>query len=253
MADSPLLEGNEATPQLPADVWFYMLRYICSAKELAIIAQTCRMLRELTQKASEHRVRRLLVDRQWLPVAVEHVLLNGHLVQSTDSEAPMSWCLHLWELIEQRRHTPSMAAGSYFSLIAADNEKANGRLQAVGAGSLGQLGNGVREDASDPQAVSLQHGVSVRHVSAGAAHNAIVAEDGRVFTFGDGRYHQLGHGNVRTLPVPARVQGLPECVETACGSRHTVYLTKTGLNTRAKTDLMLQQAKCMCQALAKGS
>ena len=64
----------------------------------------------------------------------------------------------------------------------------------------------------------------------GAEHSAITADGGTMYTFGWGRYGNLGHGHTRDLHVPTRVEGLEGQMVTdpICGWRHSAALTDQG-------------------------
>jgi len=69
----------------------------------------------------------------------------------------------------------------------------------------------------------------VVQVAACDYHTAVVTSDGEVFTFGQGKFGQLGHGNTNKVLVPRRVGALEEkcVVQAAVGIRHTVVLCIT--------------------------
>lgn len=142
-----------------------------------------------------------------------------------------SWkeTLHNLELIENNTH--KMAAGSYQNIFTA-----NGHLMTWGAGKFGQLGNGHREDSVQLQdigtLVPAESGEAIQ-VSAGCGHSGFITAKGHAFTCGDNRYSQLGHYEFagQTCSVPTRVYrglGNQKCLQIACGSSHTLFLTDAG-------------------------
>lgn len=69
--------------------------------------------------------------------------------------------------------------------------------------------------------------LSVKQVSIGNYHAALLTTCGQVFTWGWGKMGQLGHGNDANLSEPKRVQ--VSCVnQISCGTKFTVVLTKFG-------------------------
>lgn len=74
-------------------------------------------------------------------------------------------------------------------------------------------------------------GVSdVAKVACGRLHTAILTSDGRVLTFGTGKFGQLGHGERSNEAAPKVVSALSgkRVVDIACGKEHTVAVTSDG-------------------------
>jgi alpha-tubulin suppressor-like RCC1 family protein len=49
----------------------------------------------------------------------------------------------------------------------------------------------------------------------GPSHSSVLMESGHLYTFGDNRYGQLGHGNLKSIESPA-------CVKSLVGKHVTV-------------------------------
>jgi alpha-tubulin suppressor-like RCC1 family protein len=60
----------------------------------------------------------------------------------------------------------------------------------------------------------------VKQVAAGRFHSMVLTRDGDVFTWGDGYFGQLGHGNRDRQLVPKRVEGLTNVTDIAAGDHH---------------------------------
>ncbi|XP_058787771.1 PH, RCC1 and FYVE domains-containing protein 1-like [Vicia villosa] len=69
-------------------------------------------------------------------------------------------------------------------------------------------------------------GISISSVACGEWHTAIVSSCGRLFTYGDGTFGVLGHGNYQSTSSPKEVQSLKGlCVRSvACGTWHTAAI-----------------------------
>ncbi|VDN96413.1 unnamed protein product [Rodentolepis nana] len=67
----------------------------------------------------------------------------------------------------------------------------------------------------------------VVYVACGETHSTLLTKDGAVFTFGDGRFGQLGHGpGMTSVGNPRQVMELmgDTCVQLVCGRRHTLVV-----------------------------
>jgi alpha-tubulin suppressor-like RCC1 family protein len=69
---------------------------------------------------------------------------------------------------------------------------------------------------------------NVIEAAAGDAHTILVLADGTVFTFGDGAFGQLGHGDYIASRTPKRIAGLTGAHHAAAGGRHSVLLFEDG-------------------------
>ncbi|XP_054996003.1 probable E3 ubiquitin-protein ligase HERC6 [Sorex araneus] len=97
-----------------------------------------------------------------------------------------------------------------------------------GAGQLALSGREVPEQKRKPVAVGALQELGVVFISCGGQHTAVLTQDGKVFTFGDNTYGQLGHGSDRSGPRPVEGLGGPVS-QVDCGSKHTlVYVYTTG-------------------------
>jgi alpha-tubulin suppressor-like RCC1 family protein len=66
----------------------------------------------------------------------------------------------------------------------------------------------------------------VKDIDAGEEHAAYVDEKGDVFTWGEGSFGQLGHGNKDSHHTPKRVQLDFKVKHVACGGSHTAFVSK---------------------------
>ncbi|XP_049645846.1 probable E3 ubiquitin-protein ligase HERC6 [Suncus etruscus] len=100
-----------------------------------------------------------------------------------------------------------------------------------GSNNVGQLalsGRNVPVESSKPRAVGALQKLGVVYISCGQEHTAVLTQDGKVFTFGDNTYRQLGHSFAKSGPHPVEgILGLVSQID--CGSKHTlVYVYTTG-------------------------
>ncbi|CAL9071486.1 PH, RCC1 and FYVE domains-containing protein 1-like [Musa acuminata AAA Group] len=98
-----------------------------------------------------------------------------------------------------------------------------------GTHGSGLLGHG--SDASHwiPKKVcGPMEGLHASSVSCGPWHTAVVTSAGQLFTFGDGIFGALGHGDHRSTNIPREVEALRgmRTVRAACGVWHTAAIVE---------------------------
>uniref|UniRef100_A0A7N0SWZ1 FYVE-type domain-containing protein n=1 Tax=Kalanchoe fedtschenkoi TaxID=63787 RepID=A0A7N0SWZ1_KALFE len=71
-------------------------------------------------------------------------------------------------------------------------------------------------------------GVRVSHISCGPWHTAVVTSSGQLFTFGDGTFGVLGHGDRISVRQPREVESLKgfRTMQAACGVWHTAAVVE---------------------------
>ena len=92
------------------------------------------------------------------------------------------------------------------------------------------LGHGDESPQSIPKRVDALSGICCKGVSCSDYHTVVVTRGGRVYTFGDGSYGQLGHGDKKSSLLPTLVQALEatDIEKVQCGECSTIALTKSG-------------------------
>ncbi|KAK5867921.1 hypothetical protein PBY51_012376 [Eleginops maclovinus] len=115
--------------------------------------------------------------------------------------------------------------------IAAGGEQSfalsvSGAVFSWGGNHCGQLGLGDTTDRHTPTPVRCLNLKKTIHVSCGKDHTATLTKDGAVFTFGSGKYGQLGHNSFRDELRPRLVAELwgAKVTKIACGRHHTLVL-----------------------------
>ncbi|CAA2980685.1 Probable E3 ubiquitin-protein ligase HERC2 [Olea europaea subsp. europaea] len=70
--------------------------------------------------------------------------------------------------------------------------------------------------------------LTVSHVACGEWHTAIISTSGKLFTYGDGTFGVLGHGNLQSVSHPKEVESLKglRVMTIACGSWHTAAIVE---------------------------
>ncbi|KAJ6813091.1 uncharacterized protein M6B38_145385 [Iris pallida] len=69
-------------------------------------------------------------------------------------------------------------------------------------------------------------GIHISKVACGEWHTAVVSSHGRLYTYGDGTFGVLGHGNLQSLSQPKEVKALEgfRVKSVACGPWHTAAI-----------------------------
>lgn len=102
------------------------------------------------------------------------------------------------------------------------------QIFSFGQGSQGALGHSDLEDRDSPKLVEDLWCAGICAIDAGDFHSIAAAVDGRVWTWGRGKYGRLGHGDSENCLGPKLVGSLSETpiVGVAAGGQHTVLLSQ---------------------------
>ncbi|XP_058195899.1 PH, RCC1 and FYVE domains-containing protein 1-like isoform X1 [Rhododendron vialii] len=121
----------------------------------------------------------------------------------------------------------------------------SGDLYTWGDGShnSGLLGHGSEVSHWIPKKVtSPMEDIQVSYISCGTWHTAFITSAGQLFTFGDGTFGVLGHGDHRSTSIPREVENLKglRTVRVACGVWHTAAVVDVRTtSTSGSTDSSL--------------
>jgi len=106
----------------------------------------------------------------------------------------------------------------------------DGEMYSWGCAGSGRLGHGdvawwkfkTNSQEHAPRLVQKMRGVKITGVSAGHMHSACVDQDGLLYTFGYGRFFQLGLDSDRDHSVPTLVHKAHAVQSVSCGGNHSV-------------------------------
>ncbi|XVE53255.1 hypothetical protein DITRI_Ditri02bG0189500 [Diplodiscus trichospermus] len=97
-----------------------------------------------------------------------------------------------------------------------------------GTHNSGLLGHGSKVSHWIPKKVIDMEGIHVSYISCGPWHTALVTSGGQLFTFGDGSFGALGHGDHSCTTIPRKVETLSglRTTRVACGVWHTAAVVE---------------------------
>ena len=121
------------------------------------------------------------------------------------------------------------------TMIAAASEHAlcvdgTGAVWGWGSGKNGELGSGHVGLSGTPKVLKTLSAKKIVCIAAGGRHCGAVATSGELYTWGDGRSGQLGHGDTASRQTPLAVASLHgrHLSSVACGLEHTIVVSAGG-------------------------
>eukprot|EP01125_Pyxidicula_operculata_P011631 TRINITY_DN3812_c0_g2_i2.p1 TRINITY_DN3812_c0_g2~~TRINITY_DN3812_c0_g2_i2.p1 ORF type:complete len:2464 (-),score=554.47 TRINITY_DN3812_c0_g2_i2:160-7446(-) len=121
----------------------------------------------------------------------------------------------------------SFACGTSYSMVVTED----GNLYGFGESSFGGIGNGPSEDdIAMPEQVLFLSDKTATKVATKGYFTLVVTDEGKLFSFGENSYGQLGLGHRENQNRPQLVVGLAhkKVVDISCGMFHSLALTDEG-------------------------
>ena len=124
------------------------------------------------------------------------------------------------------RRVVTVSAGARHSLATT----ADGAAWSWGLGGAGRLGHGDQQRQLLPKKVEAFAGRRVVAVSAGDRHSIALTADGAVWSWGDGDWGRLGHGDMQGQLLPRKIETFAgrRVVAVSAGNRHSIAITADG-------------------------
>ncbi|CAN8256534.1 unnamed protein product [Cochlearia groenlandica] len=116
----------------------------------------------------------------------------------------------------------------------------SGDLYTWGKGDFGVLGHGNEVSHWVPKRVNFMlEGIHVSSIACGPYHTAVVTSAGQLFTFGDGTFGVLGHGDRKSVFIPREVDSLKglRTVRAACGVWHTAAIVEVMVGSSSSSNI----------------
>ena len=124
------------------------------------------------------------------------------------------------------RRVLAVSAGPCHSLALT----ADGAVWSWGYGGFGRLGHGDEHDQLLPKKIETFAGHRVIVVSAGEYHSFALTADGALWSWGNGAFGMLGHGDQQSQLPPKKIEAFigQRVVAVSAGTYHSLAITADG-------------------------
>eukprot|EP00300_Choanocystis_sp_HF-7_P019282 c20291_g1_i1.p1 GENE.c20291_g1_i1~~c20291_g1_i1.p1 ORF type:complete len:1112 (-),score=197.97 c20291_g1_i1:2283-5597(-) len=104
-----------------------------------------------------------------------------------------------------------------------------GHVYSWGSGANGKLGHGDEVDQHKPMKIEALSRKRTIRICAGSDCSGCLTDSGEIYTFGVGRYGNLGHGTNDSVKIPTVVDALigHKMVYLSMGSKHTIAIEQS--------------------------
>ena len=200
---------------------------------LDVLVDLCKKLSLITSKVTSY------FENQQTGSSVNsfQFLSKRSTVYATGSNSSLQMALGSIEKVHEPRMIEHMAdaqyieAGLYCTLIV----HADGSVEGCGKGSNGRLGLGDSDNRSTlTRITTFPEGVKIFQIAqakSGDGHCLAITNTGQLYSWGEGSYGRLGHGDTVTVKTPKHVEALKDVVvvQASCGARHSAAVTADGV------------------------
>ena len=199
---------------------------------LDVLVDLCKKLSLITSKVTDY-----FEGQQGNSTNTNFQFLSKHsTVYAAGSNSSLQLALGSVEKVHEPRVMEHMAdaqyiaAGLYCTLIV----HADGSVEGCGKGSNGRLGLGDSENRGTlTRITTFPEGVKIFQISqakSGDGHSLAITNTGQVYSWGEGSYGRLGHGDTVTVKSPKLIEALKDVVvvQVSSGARHSAAVTADG-------------------------
>ncbi|VVC31643.1 Hypothetical protein CINCED_3A017272 [Cinara cedri] len=162
-----------------------------------------------------------------LPQPISEVFMWGSNSSNQHAEGATE-VTDIPRLVRSLSDVQQVEAGQYCTFII----DTKGHVSACGKNSYGRLGLGNSSNQPVPKRINIECKIKQVSSSKGCdGHSLALSDTGEVFSWGDGDYGKLGHGDVSTHKEPKLIQGpfIGKVVElVSAGYRHSAAVTSDG-------------------------
>lgn len=120
----------------------------------------------------------------------------------------------------------SITSGSHTNFILTSNSLQN--IFCFGRNTYGEccINPNVDNIIKIPTLIDELTCYSIKQISSADFHTLILTNDGKIFSFGFGKYGRLGNGNEKNSYKPILIHTSEEVIYINCGGASSLYITK---------------------------
>lgn len=135
--------------------------------------------------------------------------------------------LEIKDYKDENINIKQIACGKFHSIVLSDRSS----VYTWGRGLKGQLGLDSDEDKMGPTEIYYLSQRKPKFIAAGENHGAAISEKNQLYTWGNGGFGRLGHGNDESQKQPKIVENLQTetIVYVSCGAFHTLCVDDKGI------------------------